>query len=180
VTVLISFATTEGQTRKIAERIALRARERGHEVTLYDTAALEGLPDVDAFNPVIVAASVHEECHQDSAINFATAYRDLLQRKSSALISVSLSAATADGQADAKHYVNRFIATTGWSPTKTLLLGGALRLSECDYFQRQVLKHILAKLGVASEQEGNYEFTDWVAVKTFSDDLLTSSVMTFE
>ena len=29
-TVLISFATTEGQTRKIAERISLQVRERGH------------------------------------------------------------------------------------------------------------------------------------------------------
>lgn len=65
--VLISYASTEGQTRKIAERMASLARERGHEVQLYDTASLEDVPNVDAFDAVIVTASVHEEVHQDSA-----------------------------------------------------------------------------------------------------------------
>lgn len=48
MTVLVAFATIEGQTRKIAERIALHARERGHEVKLYDTASSVD-PDVDVF-----------------------------------------------------------------------------------------------------------------------------------
>jgi menaquinone-dependent protoporphyrinogen oxidase len=174
VTVLISFATTEGQTRKIAERISLHARERGHEVDLYDTASLIGVPDVGAFDAVIVAASVHEQYHQDSAINFTVAHRDQLIRKPSALVSVSLSAATAGGQTEAQHYVDGFIATTGWTPAKTLLLGGALRLSECDYFQRQVLKHILLKGDVAPDEDVNYEFTDWAALTSFIDDFLAS------
>ncbi len=130
--VLVPFATTEGQTQKIAERIALHVCERGHEARIYDTAAQTGSPDIDLFDAVIVAASVHETYHQESAIDFAIAHRDQLARKSSAFISVSLSAATIDGRPEAQQYVAQFIATTGWSPTKTLLLGGALRWSECD------------------------------------------------
>ena len=136
-TVLISFATTEGQTRKIAERISANLRERGYEAKLYDTAVRRGVPEVGALDAVIVAASIHEGHHQDSAINFAFAHRDQLVRKPSAFVSVSLSAAMPNGQAEAQHYVDRFVATTGWSPAKTLLLGGALRWSECDYFQRR-------------------------------------------
>jgi menaquinone-dependent protoporphyrinogen oxidase len=172
VTVLVSFASTEGQTRKIAGRIALHAGERGHEVNLYDTASLTSVPDINAFKSVIVAASVHEECHQDSVINFAIAHRDQLRRKSSAFVSVSLSAATPGGQAEAQHYVDRFMAATGWSPEKTLLLGGAFGLSECDYFQRQVLNHILMEGGVTPDQVVNYEFTDWTALEGFIDDFL--------
>ena len=175
-TVLISFATTEGQTLKIAERISSQARERGHEVNLYDTAALIDVPDVGAFDAVIVAASVHEHHHQDSAVNFAIAHRDQLAGRPSAFVSVSLSAATADGRAEAQHYVNRFIAATGWSPAKFLLLGGALRLSECDYFQRQVLKHVLLQGHVAPDEAVNYEFTDWTALASFIDDFLASCV----
>jgi menaquinone-dependent protoporphyrinogen oxidase len=174
VTVLVSFATTEGQTRKIAERIALDARELGHEVTLYDTASLVDVPAIDAFSSVIVAASVHEGCHQHSAIDFAIAHRDQLRRKSSAFISVSLSAAMADGQAEAKYYVDQFMAATGWSPAKTLLLGGALRLSECDYFQRQLLKRILMG-DIAPNEDVNYEFTAWEALKSFIVDFLASA-----
>jgi menaquinone-dependent protoporphyrinogen oxidase len=172
--VLISFASTEGQTRKIAEWMAIRAREQGHEVSLYDTASLISVPDIDAFNLVIVAASVHEQCHQDSVINFATAHRDQLIRRPSAFVSVSLSAATADGQAEAQEYVDRFMATTSWSPTKTLLLGGALRLSECDYFQRQVLKHILMNRGI-TPVDVNYEFTDWTSLERFIGDILAGA-----
>jgi menaquinone-dependent protoporphyrinogen oxidase len=83
-TVLISFATTEGQTRKIAERISANLRERGYEAKLYDTAVRRGVPEVGAFDAVIVAASIHEGHHQDSAINFAIAHRDQLVRKPSA------------------------------------------------------------------------------------------------
>ena len=174
--VLISFATTEGQTRKIAERISLQVRERGHEVNLYDTASLMDVPEVGAFDAMIVAASVHEQEHQDSAINFTAAHLDQLIRKPSAFVSVSLSAAMPNGQAEAQHYVDRFIAATRWSPAKTLLLGGALRWSECDYFQRQVLNHILLEEDFSPGEDVNYEFTDWMALQSFVDDFLASCV----
>ena len=176
VTILISFATTEGQTLKIAERISLQIRERGHEVNLYDTASMTDVPEVAAFDAMIVAASVHEEHHQDSAVNFAAAHLDQLICKPSAFVSVSLSAAMPNGQAEAQHYVDRFIAATGWSPAKALLLGGALRWSECDYFQRQVLKHILLKDDVNPGEDFNHEFTDWMALRSFVDDFLTNCV----
>ena len=176
VTVLISFATTEGQTLKIAERISLQIRERGHEVNLYDTASMTDVPEVAAFDAMIVAASVHEEQHQDSAVNFAAAHLDQLICKPSAFVSVSLSAAMPNGQAEAQHYVDRFIAATGWSPAKALLLGGALRWSECDYFQRQVLKHILLKDDVNPGEDFTHEFTDWLALQSFVDDFLASCV----
>lgn len=169
--ILIAFATTEGQTRKIAEHIALYARERNQSTKLYDTASRADIPTVDDFDKLIVVASVHEGRHQESAINFACAHRDQLRRKSSALVSVSLSAAMADGQAEAQHYADRFMSTTGWSPAKTLLLAGALFLSKCDYFQRQVLKHILAKLGDDLDQDF-YEFTNWADLDNFIDHFL--------
>jgi menaquinone-dependent protoporphyrinogen oxidase len=171
--VLISFATTEGQTRKIAERISSQVRQRGYEVSIYDTASVAGVHDVDAFDATIVAASVHEQHHQDSAINFATAHRDQLHRKPSAFISVSLSTAMPNGLAEAQHYVDRFMDATGWTPMNILLLGGALHWSECDYFQRQVLKHILQKGDVPLSEDANYEFTDWVVLQSFVDDFLT-------
>lgn len=169
--VLIAFATTEGQTRKIAEKIALYVCARNHEVELYDTASLTDVPMVNDFAKMIVAASVHEERHQESAINFVAAHLDQLRRKPSAFVSVSLSAAMPNEQMEAQRYVDRFISTTGWSPANTLLLAGALSLSKCDYFQRQVLKHILEKLGNDLNQDF-YEFTNWSTLEGFVDHFL--------
>ncbi|MBS0234046.1 MAG: protoporphyrinogen oxidase [Proteobacteria bacterium] len=169
---LIAYASTEGQTHKIADRIASIARGLGEQAELYDTASLEGIPSIDAFEHVIIAASVHEDRHQESAANFAAAHRDQLRAKKSALISVSLSAATADGHKEAQHYVDSFTAATGWSPNKTLLLGGALDWADCDYFQRQVLAHILTERGLTPDRKGHHEFTDWPSLEKFVKNFL--------
>jgi menaquinone-dependent protoporphyrinogen oxidase len=73
VNVLIIYGTTEGQTRKIAEWTATYVRERGHEVELRDSAGPASCSDLETFHAFIIAASVHQECHQDNITNFATA-----------------------------------------------------------------------------------------------------------
>ena len=59
--VLIVYGTTEGQTRKIAEWMATRIRERGHQAELRDSAALAPDLDLKAFDAFMIAASVHQE-----------------------------------------------------------------------------------------------------------------------
>ena len=54
----------------------------------------------------------------------------------------------------------------------TLLLGGALRFAEYDYFQEQFVKFIVMKRGVASVVESDREFTDWNALRGFLDEFL--------
>ena len=68
--VLIIYGTTEGQTRKIAEWTATHVRERGHQVELRDSAGLASGSGLETFQAFIFAASVHQECHQDTITNF--------------------------------------------------------------------------------------------------------------
>ena len=114
----------------------------------------------------IVQLIVHPEIHR--------IHRDQLRRKNSALISVSLSAATPDGQQEARTYATSFAAATGWSPRRTLLLGGALDWPDCDYFQRQVLAQILANRGLTPDQKSRHEFTDWNALEKFVTDFVSA------
>ena len=39
--ILIAYGTSEGQTRKIANTVAARVHELGHDAHLFDTASLE-------------------------------------------------------------------------------------------------------------------------------------------
>jgi menaquinone-dependent protoporphyrinogen oxidase len=91
--VLIVYGTTEGQTRKIAWRIAARARELGHETQLHDSTDLASKIEIGAFAAIILAASVHQQVHRETIAGFAIAHRDLLNRNPTAFVSVSLSAA---------------------------------------------------------------------------------------
>jgi menaquinone-dependent protoporphyrinogen oxidase len=175
VNILIVYGTTEGQARKIAEWTATHIRERGHQVELRDSAAFGSDLDVGIFHAFVIAASVHQEHHQETITNFAIAHRALLNARPSAFISVSLSAVLEEAKTEAQKYVDRFVAMTGWQPRMTLLLGGALRFSEYDYFQEQIVKFIVMKRGGAARTERDREFTDWGALASFVDTFLVTA-----
>jgi menaquinone-dependent protoporphyrinogen oxidase len=54
-----------------------------------------------------------------------------------------------DEKKEAQKYVDRFVSVTGWQPRMILLLGGALRFTEYDYFQEQIVKFVVMKRGGA-------------------------------
>jgi menaquinone-dependent protoporphyrinogen oxidase len=169
VNVLIVYGTTEGQTRKIAERVAKEVSDRGHTVEVHDAAETDANVDLNAFQAVVVAGSVHQEQHQKAIKNFATAHHQQLNGCPSAFISVSFSAALEETRPEAQSYVDKFIELTGWQPRMTLLLGGAVRFADYDYFQEQVVKFIVMKRGLDSPDGNDREFTDWDALHRFVD-----------
>jgi len=57
------------------------------------------------------------------------------------------------------------------------LLGGALRATEYDYFQRQIVKYIVMKRGEPFDMDHDYDFTDWKALSDFIDEFLASAEM---
>jgi menaquinone-dependent protoporphyrinogen oxidase len=170
--VLIVYGTTEGQTRKIAWRMAARAKELGHEAELHDSADIASKIQIGAFAAIIIAASVHQQVHQETIAGFAIAHRDLLNTNLTALVSVSLSAALDSDHVEAQNYVDQFIAETGWRPTKILHLAGALRYSGYDYFKQQIIKCIVMKGHSSENIERDYEFTDWEVLSDFVDSFL--------
>jgi menaquinone-dependent protoporphyrinogen oxidase len=176
VKILVVYATTEGQTRKIAEWTANRLRDQGHEVELRDSSSCVSDLNLLAFDAVIIAASVHHEHHQKVLTNFVIAHCELLNAKASAFISVSLSAVLEDDKTEARNYVDQFMSVTGWTPRMTLLLGGAARFSEYDYFQEQVIKFIVMKRGGMEAQGQDREFTDWNELGAFVDKFIAEAV----
>ena len=159
--VLIAYATTEGQTMKIAEKTAYQVRELGHVAELMDTDRKHSGFHVDDFNAIIVAASVHQHEHQEAIELFVVACRAALNAKPTMFLSVSLSAAFDEGRGEAQNYIARFIEQTGWTPSVSLPVAGALRNEGYDYYQQQILEHIVLKNREVDHPERDHEFTDW-------------------
>src|SRR5262249_15048907 len=157
--ILIAYGTSEGQTRKTANKIAARIHELGHDAHLFDTVSLEET-DVGSYDKVIVAGSVHQQRHQESVEVFVIASSAELQKRPTLFLSVSLSAAFRDGILEAQSYVDEFLASTGWKPTQSLLVAGALRYDEYDYFKAQIIRYVVLKCREVEVAKGNYEFTD--------------------
>jgi menaquinone-dependent protoporphyrinogen oxidase len=171
--ILIVYASGEGQTRKIAQYVAFQFENGGCTTVVHDSALPLGEIEIDAFDAIFVAGSVHNHAHQDSIVGFATAHSRVLNAIPSAFLSVSLSAAMKDGERDAKRYVDAFIRETGWHPPDVLTVAGALRYSEYDYFRQQIVKSIVHEKGDQFDAEADHEFTDWQEI-----DRLVQSVLT--
>jgi menaquinone-dependent protoporphyrinogen oxidase len=177
---LVAFGTSEGQTRKIAKAVADRIRDGGHDVDLFDTAARATDLHVASYDKIVVAGSVHQQRHQESLEVFVAAKLAELQTKSTLFLSVSLSAAFPEGQRDAQTYIDGFLTEVGWRPTRSLMIAGALRYAEYDYFKAQIIEHIVLRGRTISGSEGDHELTDWESLFRVVDDFIRVRQVTAE
>jgi menaquinone-dependent protoporphyrinogen oxidase len=166
--VLVLYATTEGQTAKIAEVVAEVLRGRGHATDLADLKTLSGvLPE--GRDAVMIGASIHVGKHDKQVVEFVGRNREHLERLPSAFFSVSL-AAHGDTQ-EAEEYVDQFEHETGWHPDKIALFGGALLYTQYGFIKRNLMKKIAkdkpGQLGLDTSRD--YVYTEWDAVKRFAE-----------
>lgn len=159
--ILVLFATTEGQTRKIAEFIANHLE--GDQVTLQDAADTRALPDPKNFDAAILAASIHAGHYQSSIVHFAREHHARLDQMPALFISVSLSAAGNEPE-DLKgiaQCAEKFKAETGWSKAEVLQVAGAFRFTKYDFFKSWVMRLIAKQKKVKVNPHEDLEFTDW-------------------
>lgn len=175
--ILVAYATTEGQTRKVAEFIAERLRIRGHRVDVIDTASAAA----DAVNPACQAAfiggSVHYDKHQGALVHFVKNNLEWLNAMPSAFFSVSLAPVHADagGRAHAQQAVDHFLEQTGLRPRLVRLVNGALLYTRYDFFKRMMMKTIARHQGRTTDAAADHEYTDWADVEAFVDEFLSAA-----
>jgi menaquinone-dependent protoporphyrinogen oxidase len=164
---LIAYATTEGQTRKIAQFTADRIKLHDHTADLIDaTEAESAAVKLRGYDGAIVAGSLHIGKFQASIADFVKARHQTLNGMRSMFLGVSLAAASKDaddmkGLADC---MRGFLADTGWMPGETHNVAGAFRYTQYDFFKRWGMKLIAYQKGVSTDTSRDLELTDWAAL----------------
>jgi menaquinone-dependent protoporphyrinogen oxidase len=169
--VLIFYATSEGQTRRIAERIATDIAARGFNARAIDVTTADASRVVwDNVRGVVLGASLHAGHHQRAAVEFAKAFRDRLNLYPSAFFSVSLSAASADDKevATATRLARELPAEAGWRPTMVECFAGRLAYTRYGWLTRQIMRRIARKEGGPVDTTRDHELTNWDAVARFA------------
>jgi menaquinone-dependent protoporphyrinogen oxidase len=173
--ILIGYGTTEGQTARIAQRLAQVIRSRGVEVQIMD---LKRSPerDLDTYDAVIIGGSIHMGKHEDYVCDFVRQHRSALERLPAAFFSVSL-AAHGD-MANAEAYVANFEQETGWRPSQVGFFSGALLYRQYGFLKRSMMKRIVrSKPGnLSTDTSHDHEYTDWDEVERFGEDFLSRLV----
>lgn len=162
--IIVLFETGEGQTRKIADFIEEQIRTANHTATLVDTSdRMTDFSVIDA-DKVILAAPVHERRHPKAFEVAVSSATQNLSKRPTLMVSVSLKAAFPEGQEEAQAYLDEMKMRTGFEPTQEMLVAGAIRTGSYDYYQSQIVGHVILEGQDVELTDGIKEFTDWDAL----------------
>jgi menaquinone-dependent protoporphyrinogen oxidase len=175
--VLILYATKEGQTEKIARRIAQTLGAEGHGATLVDADRSPESLDLAHYQALLIAAPIHAGGYPSSVVRFVRAHRERLERVRSVFLSVGLAVAsrTSDGRAQTLAVVEQFAKKTGWHPPRVELVAGALPYSKYNFLIRFVMRRIAKQEGGDTDTSRDYEYTDWGAVDRLARELVPAA-----
>lgn len=164
--ILVVYGTTDGQTAKIANFVATTLRSEGFVVDLSEASRA---PTPDGYGAVIVAASVHAGGYQRSVSRWIRTALPLLQKRTTAFVSVCLGVLQHEAAVDAELVAirQRFLAQTGWRPDETKVVAGALPYTQYGWLKRYVMKRIVSKAGGDTDVSRDFEYTDWDDLRTF-------------
>ncbi|HTS82589.1 MAG TPA: menaquinone-dependent protoporphyrinogen IX dehydrogenase [Myxococcaceae bacterium] len=168
--VLVVYATREGQTRKVAERIGTTLRLSGHKVDVLDVERAPARVDVQQYHAVFVGSPVRAQRYLRPVERFVRAHLPELQRVPSLFFSVNLAvlSRTSDGRGQTMKIVDEFLTKTGWRPVRVELVAGALPYTKYSFLVRFVMRRIARKEGGDTDTSMDHEYTDWNAVDRFA------------
>ena len=169
--IFIGYATSEGQTRKIARFAADHLTAQGHAVELLSLEDAEGL-EIGRFDAAILAGSVHAGSYQRALRDFATKRGADLAGVDDLFLSVSLTAGgeNAEDWAALQAMVDSLVENSGWAPDRVEHVAGAFRFSEYNLLEKFIMRRIASAKDPTVDTSTDTELTDWARVADILDD----------
>lgn len=165
--VLIVYSSFDGQTARIAERMASVITMAGHAVTLRDAPAAGA--DIERCDAVLVGGAIRYGRFSAALEQLARANQVALSRRPNAFFCVCLAARDpASGPRTAAGYLGKFRRRTGWQPQRTAVFAGALPYRRYGPLRRFMMRLISRAAGGDTDTSRDYEYTEWTAVERFA------------
>lgn len=160
------YATRDGQSRRIAERIANRLAELGIPTSPRDLAGTALTPSsLTGARLVVVVAAVRYGQPLPEAEQFLASYGALREPPQLVLLSVNLTARkpgkdTVEGNA----YLRKSIARHRLAPALALAIAGRLDYSRYRWLDRQLIRFIMKLTGGPTDPKTCIDYTPWDVV----------------
>jgi menaquinone-dependent protoporphyrinogen oxidase len=179
--IAVFFATREGHTQRVAERITTDLLVLGFDVDLLPVRRRPPFA-LGNYCAAVLAASVHQGNHEKEMVEFVKEHRSELERIPTALVSVTLSEAGAEmaDKSPAEHaefvrdvdkMFEKFFRDTHLRPTVAKPVAGALLYSHYNFLVRLIMKKIARKAGADTDTSRDYVYTDWIGLDNFAAEL---------
>jgi menaquinone-dependent protoporphyrinogen oxidase len=167
---MVLYATRDGQSRRIAQRICERLA--AHEIHVGPCDLADAWPTTEQLAGaavVVLVAPVRYGRHLPEARRFLARYRTLAPAPALALASVNLTARKPDkSAADTNPYLRKLVARTGCRPVAAAAFAGRLDYPRYGWLDRQLIRFIMWLTGGPTDPAACVEYTAWEAVDAFA------------
>lgn len=172
---LILYSTTDGQTRRICERIQALLAARQHQVTLINLLDADrelGAAGVAPFDKVVIGASIRYGKHQPAVFDFVRRHAVALAARPSAFFTVNVVARKpAKNTPDTNPYMKKFLKQVPWQPTRLGVFAGKINYPIYSFRDRHVIRFIMWMTKGPTQPDAVVEFTDWQKVEAFAGEI---------
>ncbi|MCF8209278.1 MAG: menaquinone-dependent protoporphyrinogen IX dehydrogenase [Rhodoferax sp.] len=169
--ILLLYATTDGQTLRICQRLQQVAESQGNEVTLLPLQDWKSV-DLAPFDKIVLGASIRYGKHSPLLHDFVQQRRAVLEHKPSAFFSVNVVARKPEkNQPNTNPYVLKFLKRTRWQPQQLAVFAGKIEYPKLGVLDRQMIRFIMWVTKGPTDPTGTFEFTDWARVDAFGKEI---------
>ena len=168
---LIIYSTTDGQTKKICERI-IDFATRKSDITLLAIKDADKI-DLDQYGKIIIGASIRYGKHNPSVYEFIKLNKEELAKKFTAFFTVNVVARKKEKNLpETNPYMKKFLELSGWQPNKLAVFAGRIDYPSYRFFDRLIIRFIMFITKGPTDTSQTYEFTDWKKVEKFAKEVL--------
>ena len=167
---LIIYSSTDGQTKKICQKIK-------ENLPFGNKFKLISLDEALYFNlekceKIIIGASIRYGRHNKKVLDFIIKNKNILDLKKTAFFSVNVVARKEEKSTpETNPYVLNFLKKTNWKPNKLSVFAGKVDYPNYNFFNKIVIRFIMMITKGPTDINNSYEFTNWENVRKFAKEL---------
>jgi menaquinone-dependent protoporphyrinogen oxidase len=165
--VLLLCSSTDGQTRKICERLRRIMEDAGDAVTL---TMIEDAGEVSpaGFQMAVVGARIRYGRTDARVIAYANRHAAALNAMPGAFFSVNIVARKPGrNRPESNPYVQAFLRRVAWRPRLLEVFAGKLDYPRYGALDRTIIRFIMWLTRGPTRRDAVVEFTDWRCVEAF-------------
>ena len=163
--ILMIYSTTDGQTKKVLERIKVELADSDVEIAPISRA---NELELTAFDKVVLGASIRYGKHKPEVFDFVKKQKKILEGKETYFFSVNVVARKPNKNTPATNpYMKKFLEKTAWKPDFIEVFAGMVNYPKYNFLDRNIIRFIMYITNGPTDVSQCHEFTDWESVKRF-------------
>ncbi len=171
---LIIYSSTDGQTKKICERIINLSDDPSKIIIMSLDEATR--IDISKYDKIIIGASIRYGKHSNELYKFIELNKEILNQKESTFFSVNVVARKPEkNEPNTNPYIKKFLKISNWKPKKIAVFAGKVDYPKYGLIDKYIIKFIMFVTKGPTDTTQSYEFTDWAKVEVFAKELMLNS-----